>query len=487
MTPRRSVRVSWMVSAVCVWTCSSSAFQNTPMPTTTRAYPRPMDSRRHVSVSVLLPLLCQRSLQESRLGLGAVGISRTGGDEDDKNILRTAGESGTARSNSRGTATKLRTVSRSDKSTPGVRPRVSTLTPPGQRVDAGNYPGRTLDVPGTWRAQTQEISMLDDAQQLWGLPHIELSNSGRQQHGVSSFGKSLLKGLPQLGERNGAMMSSGSADEIVEKANDAKGFPQRWRGEGEAAYEENSAIRYLDGWAETFPAVVDASNGSLPLLPLAPAPTPAHTLLPSSASLVCYCLWLCSALPWATVFFQRLLMPSSQQMRLIMLQNNCHSRTHILNHTHYLSLTHLVLQWRPIAYPHSVSLWNKARAWCSDCNHGSCREHVAVQTHPFLDRLCETRKPLRLAKRGGSGRRHGRCRGYSPGWCRSCACIRVRAHERDPSLSLSRPCSLSLTHCPLCDMRACYMSLAAPRCETFKIVGFVPLLLHKCSRACDVK
>jgi len=179
---------------------------------------------------------------------------------------------------------------------------VSTLTPPGQRVDAGNYPGRTLDVPGTWRAQTQEISILDDAQQLWGLPHIELSNSGRQQHGVSSFGKSLLKGLPQLGERNGAMMSSGSADEIVEKANDAEGFPQRWHGEGEAAHEENSAIRYLDGWAETFPAVVDASNGSLPLLPLAPAPTPAHTFLPSSAFLVCYCL-LCSASPWTTVSF----------------------------------------------------------------------------------------------------------------------------------------------------------------------------------------
>jgi len=49
-------------------------------------------------------------------------------------------------------------------------------------------------------------------------------------------------------------MSSGADD--IETPGNANAFPQRWRVEGEGKYEQTSAIRYLDGWAETFPALL---------------------------------------------------------------------------------------------------------------------------------------------------------------------------------------------------------------------------------------
>ena len=105
-----------------------------------------------------------------------------------------------------------------------------------------------------------------DSRLVWGLPHLELSNGGRVQHGVTMVGKNLLRGLPQL-QAHGAQASGesvdnrGQADELEERG---EFYPQRWRvAGGEDKYEETSALRFLDGWAETYPAVVDASSGSL--------------------------------------------------------------------------------------------------------------------------------------------------------------------------------------------------------------------------------
>ena len=71
------------------------------------------------------------------------------------------------------------------------------------------------------------------------------------------------------------------ADSVVETDNSQKldaaceAYPQRWRVDGEGKYEKSSTLRFLDGWAETFPAVVDASSGFRPL----PFPTSSQNLL----------------------------------------------------------------------------------------------------------------------------------------------------------------------------------------------------------------
>jgi len=123
---------------------------------------------------------------------------------------------------------------------------------------------------GTWRATPPGISAgavdreVGDSRPVWGLPHLELSNGGRVQHGVAAVGKNLLRGLPHLRAHptQASGESVGGQDEAKKLDEQSESYPQRWRvAGGEGKYEETSALRFLDGWAETYPAVVDASSG----------------------------------------------------------------------------------------------------------------------------------------------------------------------------------------------------------------------------------
>ena len=97
------------------------------------------------------------------------------------------------------TAARLWTLRRSAKSTSSVSPRATTL-----------------ELSGTWRASDN-------------------------------------------GDAGGEVIPKNAKTKSFDEACEA--YPQRWRVEGEGKYEQTSSFRFLDGWAETFPSVVDASTG----------------------------------------------------------------------------------------------------------------------------------------------------------------------------------------------------------------------------------
>ena len=108
-----------------------------------------------------------------------------------------------------------------------------------------------LSAPGA----SESPEVLEVPASRWGIPHVEISNRGRVRRGVTTLGQSLLIGMPRLQNKT---------NEANGKIEGREAYPQRWRVEGEGRYEQTSSIRFLDGFAETFPSVVDASAAGEP-------------------------------------------------------------------------------------------------------------------------------------------------------------------------------------------------------------------------------
>lgn len=307
---RGMMPVSSLVSAVFVWTCSS-AFQNVPWQSPASVAHDVCFLGAGLSVSTppaagVMQHLCHRSLPGSRACLGSLRIAPTMG-EDHKppsgDVGRAPARRNRGHKSGANAADRLRAVSRSDKSDPGLSPRATKMSPLLNALALpGSYPGRTMvDIPGTWLATGRESAMerresqrIEDPLALWGLPHLEMSNGVRVEHGVASVGRSLLTGLPQLrvaAREHGVVERSKEKAKTLDEA--CKSYPQRWRVEGEGKYEQTSSFRFLDGWAETFPAVVDASSGSS----LPPPPSRARTLLLADIHMVSLASVCISLLP----------------------------------------------------------------------------------------------------------------------------------------------------------------------------------------------
>ena len=108
-----------------------------------------------------------------------------------------------------------------------------------------------LSAPGA----SEPPEVLEVSAARWGIPHVEKSNRGRVRRGVTTLGQSLLIGMPRLQNKT---------NEANGKIEGREAYPQRWRVQGEGRYEQTSSIRFLDGFAETFPSVVDASAAGEP-------------------------------------------------------------------------------------------------------------------------------------------------------------------------------------------------------------------------------
>jgi hypothetical protein len=269
MRPNRGSKlVSALVGTLLVWTCSN-AFQPGHIRTQVAVL------RKDNKGKGLLASLCH--LRPRRARFCPVLTARTSQTDDEGEQRAKAAVQSMGHSSAAGQAlSRPRAVPQSDKSAPEVSPRAATDSPRDLAVTAA-YTPRTEDIPGTWRAvHVDEFPLRPvgeaDSGALkagWGMPHVEISNGGRVRHGTTVMGQSLLRGLPQL--RNvGDGAAEGEGVPLEGKATSfdeaCEAYPQRWRVEGEGKYEQTSSIRFLDGWAETFPAVVDASSGFVPPL-----------------------------------------------------------------------------------------------------------------------------------------------------------------------------------------------------------------------------
>jgi len=231
------------IGAALVLVCSS-AFQHQPAPT------RPSQLAPRAAARVQLPRLCELSFADARVCRGALKAHRRGSSAGEGDTHETSGSGGAAR---RGADRALPArgdgagwaAPRGDRRAPDVDPGTGAWGVTG--VDRERAAGGTR----TLGTRTLGTRTLEGLQRRWGVEHGSQSIPPR-------FAQ--LSKLRARGEGAGA--ESVSDEEVDEKLHAAcEAYPQRWRVEGAARYEETSTLRFLDGWAETFPAVVDASSG----------------------------------------------------------------------------------------------------------------------------------------------------------------------------------------------------------------------------------